>query len=322
MNELVPVTVNGLVPVEAVPAAVRELGPAAVYAWDEYFGGLVRNRHTRAGYLRAVRRFLSWLDGIGCPLPQATPGMIGRYLDMLPLTAPSKKVELAALRAFLDVLVLRHVLVLNPARSVRGDRHQVVEGITPEITPAQARALLDSIDTSSVVGLRDRAVLGCLVFTAARAGAVAGLSRGSLHHDGTQHKLRFIEKGGKRRDIPVRHELEVYLLDYLTAAGLIESAPGSPLFRTASGKSGRLTANGMSGVDLCRLVKRRLATAGLPTHLSPHSFRVAVATDLLNQNVSLGEVQFLLGHSDPRTTRLYDRRQQTVTRNLVERISL
>jgi site-specific recombinase XerD len=70
------------------------------------------------------------------------------------------------------------------------------------------------------------------------------------------------------------------------------------------------------------VVKRRLKAAGLPTRLSPHSFRVTTITDLLEQGVSLDEVQHLAGHADPRTTRLYDRRQKRVTRNLVERISV
>lgn len=303
-----------------LPTAVRHLGPAAEFAWGEFFLGTVRNRHTRAGYLRAVRRFLTWLEPTGVPLPRVTPGMIGTYLDALPLAAPSKKVELAALRAFFDALVVRHVLVLNPAHSVRGERVSTVEGLTPAITPAQARLLLDSIDPGTVLGLRDRAVLGCLAFTAARAGAVARLTRGGLQADGTHYRLRFHEKGGKLRDIPVRADLEGYLLAYLSAAGLTDAAAATPLFRTADGKSGRLTARGLSGADVCRLVKRRLSAAGLPTHLSPHSFRVCAATSLLTQNVSLTEVQHLLGHSDPRTTRLYDRRQQSVTRNLVERI--
>jgi integrase/recombinase XerD len=69
-------------------------------------------------------------------------------------------------------------------------------------------------------------------------------------------------------------------------------------------------------------VKRRLAAAGLPDGISPHSFRVATVTDLLTQGISLEEVQYLAGQADPRTTRLYDRRQKRVTRNLVERISI
>lgn len=307
----------------AIPALVRDAGSAAAFAWDEFFSAQVRNRHTRAAYLRAVRRFLDWLTPQGLPLVRVDPGTVGRYLDSLTkLSATSRKVELAALRRFFDVLTVRHVTVMNPALSVKGDRVSAAEGLTPEIAPGQARALLAAIEPATLIGLRDRAVIGCLAFTAARAGAVARLTRGSLQADGTHFRLRFLEKNGKRRDIPVRADLEGFLLDYLTAAGLADAPAASPLFRTADGRSGRLTANGLSGVDVCRPVKRRLAAAGLPANLSPHSFRVAVATDLLKQAVPLEDVQFLLGHSDPRTTRLYDRRQRQVTRNIVERISV
>ena len=78
----------------------------------------------------------------------------------------------------------------------------------------------------------------------------------------------------------------------------------------------------MTGLDVCRLLKRRLKEAGLPTRLSPHSLRVATVTDLLLHGASLEETQYLAGHSDPRTTRLYDRRGQRVTRDLVERITI
>lgn len=321
MTETVPVPLTSTSVVH-IPVLIQEAGPSATFAWDEFFSGMVRNKHTRAAYLRAVTRFLAWLGQEKRSLLQVTPGMIGTYLDGLPISASSRKVDLAALRSFFNLLTVRHVVVLNPALSVKGDRVQVVEGLTPEITPPQARLLLKSIDVTTAIGLRDRAVIGCLAFTAARAGAVAGLTRGSLQHDGTQYRLRFLEKGGKRRDIPVRADLEKFLLEYLSAAHLTDAPATSPLFRSASGKSGRLTARPLSGIDVCRLVKRRLAAAGLPGHLSPHSFRVSVATDLLQQSVPLEDVQFLLGHSDPRTTRLYDRRQRQVTRNTVERISV
>ena len=306
----------------SLPPVVILAGPAAQVAWDEFFAGQCRNKHTKAAYLRAVKRFLAWIEPTGCPLERITPGMVGNYLDSLPFAAPTKKLELAALRRFFDVLTVRHITVINPAASVRGDRHQVLEGSTPAITPTQARALLNSIDTTSVVGLRDRAILGCLAFTAARAGAVASLKRGSFTYDGTQFRLRFQEKNAKRRDVPVRYDLERFLLEYLEAAKLNDAPVQTPLFRSAVGRSNRLTAENVTALDIWRLVKRRLHAAGLPEHLSPHSFRVAVATDLLSQSVPLEDVQFLLGHSDPRTTRLYDRRQREVTRNLVERISL
>ena len=96
----------------------------------------------------------------------------------------------------------------------------------------------------------------------------------------------------------------------------------APLFRTAYRKTGTLTDKSMSGVDVCRMVKRRLCDAGLPARLSPHSFGATTITDLLEQGIPLEDVQRLTGHSDPRTTRLYDRRDKKITRNIVERISI
>ena len=124
----------------------------------------------------------------------------------------------------------------------------------------------------------------------------------NLMHDGSQYTLRFSEKGGKSREIPVRHDLEQILLGYTQAAAITDGS----LFRTANRKTKTLTKNAMTGVNICRMMKRRLKIAGLPGHFSPHSFRVATVTDLLEQNVPLEDVQYLAGHSDPRTTRIYD----------------
>ncbi len=77
----------------------------------------------------------------------------------------------------------------------------------------------------------------------------------------------------------------------------------------------------LNAATICRLVKRRLEDAGLPSRLSPHSFRVSAITDLLTQGVPLEDVQYLAGHAEPRTTGLYDWRQKKVTRNIVERIA-
>jgi len=126
-----------------------------------------------------------------------------------------------------------------------------------------------------------------LAFTAARVGAVAKLTFKSLRHDGTQYALRFSEKGGKSREIPVRHDVQKLLLAYIEAAGITDD----PFFRTAAGKTGNLTANPMTGIDICRMMKRRLKAAGLPDEFSPHSFRVTTVTDLLEQNTPLDNGQ-------------------------------
>jgi integrase/recombinase XerD len=308
-----------------LPEILSRGGPAAVFAADEFFYGRIRNEHTRAAYLIAVRRFLKWAESRGLELNRITPKDVGQYFDGLGkenTSVATRKQHLAAVRHFFDGLVTRHAIILNPALSVRGERYEAVEGKTPEITVPQVRTLLACIDTSTVVGLRDRAIIGTLVYTASRAGAVAGLRRGSFYYAGDQWMLHFEEKGGKSREIPVRHDLEHMVAEYIDAARLRNAPEEAPLFRTAYRKTGHLTENGMYVVDVCRMVKRRLKDAGLPSRLSPHSFRVATITDLLEQGVALEDVQRLAGHSDPRTTRLYDRRQKKITRNIVERISI
>ena len=163
--------------------------------------------------------------------------------------------------------------------------------------------------------------MAVLIYTAVRVGAAAMLTLRDLRHDGRQWTLRFAEKGGKSREIPVRHDLQDILRAYLLASGL-QPGISAPLFRAAAGRTRTLTNRPMTASDICRMVKRRLVDAGIPAHLSPHSFRVTTITDLLEQGVPLDEVQHLAGHADPRTTRLYDRRQKKVTRNVVERISI
>jgi len=336
---------TSLVPVSkgsplALPDIVRRAGEAAVFAAEEFFYGCIRNQHTRTAYRRAVDRFLVWCEHRGLELPRIAPGDVGLYFDDLRkkgLSIATRKQKLAALRHFFDGMVTRHAIILNPALSVREERYEVIEGKTPEISVQHAGNLLGGIKVGKktkrpdgtedekprLIGLRDRALLAILAFTASRAGAAARLRCGDFYDAGDhQWMLRFVEKGGKSREIPVRHDLQKMISSYIAAAGLQQAPKDSPLFRAAIGTTGKLAPTAIHVNDICRMMKRRLSDASLPLRLSPHSFRVAVITDLLEQGVSLDEVQHLAGHADPRTTRLYDRRQRKVTRNIVERISI
>jgi site-specific recombinase XerD len=337
-NELVKASsVSGpaIVGGQSLPVLVERAGPAGRFAWDEFFYAEHHNPHTQKAYMAAVKRFLSWCEGQGVELPGVTPGMVGQYLVSLGGSAAKRNLHLAALRGFFDRLVQRHVVILNPAASVRGVKEQVIEGKTPEITVEHARTLLASIKLSHLVktkegetevpllvGLRDKAILSTLAYTACRAGAVAKLRLQDFQNEGTQYVLRFHEKGGKSREIPVRHDLEANIRAYLDAAGISAEAKDRPLFRSTLRRTKQLTGNALTTKAICELVKRRLKDAGLPSRLSPHSFRVTAITDLLTQGVPLEDVQYLAGHAEPRTTGLYDRRQKKVTRNIVERISI
>lgn len=115
-----------------------------------------------------------------CELAQIAPWQVGLYFESMKDTTSiaTRNQHLSALRHFFDGMVTRHVIALNPALSVRGERYSAIEGKTPEVSIDQARQLLASLDTSHVIGLRDRAILAILVYTGSRAGAVAKLRLG------------------------------------------------------------------------------------------------------------------------------------------------
>lgn len=308
-------------PLGAPALRVLERTSNAGFAADEFFKASISNPHTRRAYGRIVGRFLTWCDERGLGLHNITPGLAGEYMQSLEGSAPTKNQALAALRHFFDALVTRHAVALNSFASVRGQKHSVTEGKTAEISIEQARKLFRSIDVSTPVGLRDRAILGVLAYTGARVGAVAKLRLSDYRDAGEQRTLRFREKGGKDREIPVRHDLEGWINEYVAAAGIGEDPKAAPLFRAAD-KSRALAKDDYGAHSIRQMMKRRLTDAGLPDLFSPHSFRVTVVTDLLNQNVPLEDVQYLAGHASPTTTRIYDRRKKRVTRNIVERISI
>src|SRR6266404_6236238 len=131
--------------------------------------------------------------------------------------------------------------------------------------------------------------------------------------------IRFKEKGGKEKEIPVHHKLEEILDEYLKATGL-EKEPGSPLFPASIGKTGKLSRRPLVRTDAADMLKRRLKQAGLPAHYSPHSFRATGITNFLENDGTLEAAQRIAGHADSRTTKLYDRRGQKVLLEDMERI--
>jgi integrase/recombinase XerD len=184
------------------------------------------------------------------------------------------------------------------------------------------RLLLASIDCGDVVGLRNRAILATLAYTACRGGAVAKLRLRDFQNEGKQYVLRFQEKGGKSREIPVRHDLEGFILAYVDAAGIGGDSKDAPLVQPSNGRTRKLSGKAMTSKRVCEPVKRRLKDAGVPSRLSPQSFRVMTLTAMLEQGVPMEDVQYPAGHAEPRTTGLYDRRKKKVTRDIVERIPI
>ena len=290
----------------------------------EFFTGQIRNDHTRRAYLNAMHRFSEWCErrGVG-QLTDVQPIHVAAFVKELgqEVSPPTVKQNLAALRMLFDWLVTGHVIETNPAHSVRGPRHVVRKGKTPVLSAEETRTLLDSIDGSSVVGSRDRALIGLMVYTFARVGAAVGMKVEDCYTQGRRVWVRLHEKGGKRHEMPTHHNLETFLEEYISAAGIGDHKK-SPLFRTTYGKTGKLTENPMVQTDVYRMIRRRAERAGIKTEISCHTFRATGITVYLKNGGKLEVAQQMAAHESSRTTGLYDRRADEISLDEVARIAI
>jgi site-specific recombinase XerD len=213
--------------------------PKAAPGVVEFFTAQINNDHTRKAYLNAARRFAEWCEAHGLhELAHVQPFHVAAFVKELQgqFSPPTVKQHLAALRMLFDWLVTGHVIDTNPAHAVRGPRYEVTTGKTPVLAADEARALLNSIPTGSLLGLRDRALIGVMVYTFARVNAVIRMKVRDYFTQGQRGWVRLHEKGGKEHEVPCHHTLELFLDEYLAAAGIKDDADG-PLFRTAGYKT-------------------------------------------------------------------------------------
>ena len=148
-----------------VPVLVDAAGDRARIRFLEFFAANIRNINTRRAYAQATREFLAWCESAGvASIAGVQPLHVAAYIEQLgrERSAPTVKQRLAAIRHLFDWLVTGQVIPVNPASSVRGPSHSVKRGKTPVLDPSEARALLDSIEITKPVGLRDRALIGLM----------------------------------------------------------------------------------------------------------------------------------------------------------------
>jgi integrase len=189
-----------------------------------------------------------------------------------------------------DWLVVGQVIPVNPASSVQGPKHVVKKGKTPVLSVDEARALLDTIDTSSPVGLRDRALIGLMVYTFARVGAAIKMHVQDVYVQGRRTWVRLHEKGGKRHEMPCHHNLDEYLQAYIEGAQIAADVKGY-LFRTTRGSTMRLSEPPMQQADVYRMIGRRAKDAEVHTKIGCHSFRATGITEYLQNGGKLEVAQ-------------------------------
>jgi site-specific recombinase XerD len=312
-------------PALPVPALIAAAGERASLRFIDFFTAHIRNPNTRAAYGVAVREFFAWLEVGGLTqIGAIRTHHVSTYIEMLTrnYSAPTVKQHLAAVRRLFDWLIVGQVIDQNPAAPVRGPKHIVKKGKTPVLDGDEAKRLIDSIDVSTIVGLRDRALIALLIYSFARISAALHMNVDDYYPQGKRWWVRLHEKGGKQHEMPAHHLLEGYLDEYVTAAGLA-GQKNVPLFRTLGGRGRKqLTPDRMTRQDARRMIVRRAQNAGLLTRIGCHSFRATGITVYLLNGGLLEYAQQMAAHESARTTKLYDRRNDQVTLDQVERIIL
>jgi site-specific recombinase XerD len=321
-----------------MPTILEAAGPKTKKRVLEFFGASIRNGNTRKAYIKACTSLFAFLAGNGVEaLEDIEPLHVAAYLEAMQAAAEAdgakqfsiatQKQHIAAIRVLFDYLVTGGVLAHNPALSVRAPRHSITKGKTPVLSAEEAGELLRSIETNTLIGLRDRALLGMMVFTFARVSAAVGVNVGDLFYQKKRLWVRLAEKGGKRHEMPAHFRLEDYLNEYIDRARLREAPAGGPLFQSIKRRPyGRgppeLSGRRLSRTEAWQMVQRRAAAAGIATHICNHTFRSTGITTYLENGGTLENAKMMAAHASVRTTQLYDRRRDDVTLDEVVKINI
>jgi integrase/recombinase XerC len=316
-----------ILPSPTLPAIIAQAEPDVRLRFMEFFAAAIRNAHTRRAYMRGCTDFLAWCSARGvAALPEVRPLHVAAWIEELgrDVSVPTVKQRLAGVRHLFDWLVRAQVVPVNPALSVRGPAHSVRRGKTPVLDAGEARALLDSIDVSTSIGLRDRALIALMTYGFARVGAALACRVEDVFVQERRLWVRLHEKGGKRHEMPCHHNLETYLHAYIDGCGLAADRRG-PLFRmavrgTEARGMGELSRTPLPQASAYQMVRRRAAAAGIATAIGNHSFRATGITAYLKNGGTLERAAAMANHASTRTTQLYDRRADTVTLDEVERV--
>lgn len=302
-----------------LPSVIEAAGTHAQRKFIEFFTAQIANENTRKAYGRAARQFYTWCAEREIALEDIEPIRASAYIRSHPGSDATVKQHLAALRSLYDWFVTQNVVPFNPFAPVRGPKLVRREGETPAMDAKEVRRLFAAIDTDTVIGLRDRALIATMLYTFGRVSAVVNMRVKDYAPAGERKMvLNLREKGGKRHRVPAHHKLQKHLDEYIRAAGIADE-DDEPLFRAAD-RSKELTGRTLKRQRAWEMVRRRARQAGISKDISPHSMRATGITSFLEHDGELESAQRIAAHSDPRTTKLYDRRGEKIDQGEIERI--
>jgi integrase/recombinase XerC len=303
---------------------ISRMGPKVEQRYWEFFVAAIRNPNTRDAYYHAVENMFDWLEAGGIDsIHDIQPIHIATWVECLKVrySVASVKLKLAAVKMLFDWLSTGGMLQSNPAASVKSPRHIVRKGKTPALDPSEARQLIDAIDTTKIIGLRDRALIGIMIYSFARIGAALTMKVEDVYTQNRRLWLRLQEKGGKQHDMPCHHELEIWLEEYIEAGQLRNQRDGW-LFRSVDRHTKTLGDVRLVQANAYMMVKRRAENARIKTDISNHSFRATGITAYLLNGGTLEKAARMANHASTRTTQLYDRRDDAIVLGEVERVRI
>ncbi len=286
---------------------LRDVGMFGAYI-EDYLQHLKLERglseNSRASYRSDLVEFVGRMPAI--EPKKVSLKMASEYLSYLsslgrkPATIARK---ISSLKQFFVYLYDRGVVKDNPFLALSAPR---ISRYHPQyLSPEEIATIITSVDEQSRQGKRDRAVLELLYGSGLRISELINLKINDIEFEAGF--IRILGKGGKQRLVPLgeyaREALEAYI-DDKTRSPLA----GQPSFVFVN-KSGRR----LSRVGLWKIVRKRVAQAGIVKRVSPHTFRHSFATHMLEGGADLRVVQEILGHADISTTQIYT----TIDRNYI-----
>jgi integrase/recombinase XerC len=324
---------HGLIPLAAAQLpALASADPRARYAILEFFKAKIRNVHTRRAYLRAAEDFLRFAGGrpTGQRLETIRSVDVSDWvaaMEATGLAAPTIKLRLAAIRMLFSALMEAHSVDTNPASVVKGSRYSVDIGKTSVLSGEEVRSLFDSIDCTTLIGLRDRALIATMAYTFGRIDAALKVKVEDVIHQQRRLWLRLHEKRGKTHEVPCHRQLELYLVAYLDGLGInhLGKLQVFQTFNREVEENGtvtlRPTGKAMTQGMAWAMLQRRAKKSGISTHICNHTFRATGITAFLRAGGLLERAAIIANHASTRTTQLYDRRSREIAWAEIEGIS-
>lgn len=258
------------------------------------------SQNTLDAYATDLRQFDNWLKNHAVTLLSVGKGDLQAYLAWRwqQKHKPNSIARfLASCRRFYRFQLREGKIAEDPTAELESPK--LGRKLPDALTETDVNALLDAPDTTTSLGMRDKAMLELLYAAGLRVSELVSIRQNELSLQ--QGVIRIIGKGDKERLIPIGETAIDWLMNYLNGARqdlLAKKGISDFLFVTTRGSE-------MTRQAFWYLIKKYAVQAGIPQSISPHTLRHAFATHLLNHGADLRVVQLLLGHSDLSTTQIY-----------------